>query len=238
MVIAPDGKIAYVTSFNGVDSINLVTGSVDTLAAMQSASSIAITPSGKTAYVAVNDAVIPLDLATRALGTPITGPGYRSGNYRDQPGRAHGMRDERPRRLRLCHPHRPRLWFDPPAHLDTRRPDLLLRNRAQRAHSLPSHHPGWPLGTHRDFLQPRLWRHHQVIQPPVGHRTQPRHLAVTSPLIQRGPDTWLRHAHRANPAASSWPREHRLERMRQPVQIHRPRRAGARTGAFAWRRCP
>ena len=89
MVIAPNGRIAYVTNFKGVDSINLVTGSVDTLVAIQSASSIAIAPSGKTAYLAVNDAVIPLDLATRALGTPITGPNIAPGTIAISPnGRA------------------------------------------------------------------------------------------------------------------------------------------------------
>jgi hypothetical protein len=85
MVIAPNGRTAYVTNFKGVDSINLVTGSVDTLVAMQSASSIAITPNGKTAYVAVNGAVIPLDLATRALGIPITGPNIAPGTIAISP---------------------------------------------------------------------------------------------------------------------------------------------------------
>jgi YVTN family beta-propeller protein len=77
IAISPDGTTAYVSSFFGtITPINLVTGLAETPITMGTnffVGPIAITPDGSTAYVGNENtgAVVPVDLATKAIGTPI-----------------------------------------------------------------------------------------------------------------------------------------------------------------------
>jgi virginiamycin B lyase len=79
IAITPDGTTAYVsnaTEPGAMTPINLVTGFAETpitIAANAYSGAIAITPNGSTAYVGeeTTDAVIPINLATKTIGTPI-----------------------------------------------------------------------------------------------------------------------------------------------------------------------
>lgn len=75
--IAPDGTTAYVASDTGtITPINLVTGLAETPITIANAflGAIAITPDGSTAYVGDlnTGAVIPVNLATKTIGTAIS----------------------------------------------------------------------------------------------------------------------------------------------------------------------
>ena len=80
IAISPDGTTAYVSNFFAVPGtitpINLVTGLAEspiTIGLNVAPGAIAITPDGSTAYVQDENtgAVVPVDLATKAIGTPI-----------------------------------------------------------------------------------------------------------------------------------------------------------------------
>ena len=81
IAITPDGTTAYVSNFSGavpgtITPINLVTGFAETpitIGANAAPGAIAIAPDGSTAYVQDENtgAVVPVDLATNGIGTPI-----------------------------------------------------------------------------------------------------------------------------------------------------------------------
>ena len=76
IAITPDGTTAYVANESGaITPINLVTGLAEGPITIANAflGAIAITPNGSTAYVGDlnTDAVIPINLATKTIGTPI-----------------------------------------------------------------------------------------------------------------------------------------------------------------------
>jgi YVTN family beta-propeller protein len=76
IAITPDGTTAYVASDTGtITPVNLVAGLAETPITIPNSylGAIAITPNGSTAYVGdeVTDAVIPINLATETVGTPI-----------------------------------------------------------------------------------------------------------------------------------------------------------------------
>ncbi len=91
IAITPDGTTAYVsnaTEPGAITPINLVTGFAETpitIAANAFPGAIAITPNGSTAYVGeeVTDAVIPINLATKTIGTPIPACTARDGSPAD-----------------------------------------------------------------------------------------------------------------------------------------------------------
>jgi len=78
IAITPNGATAYVTAgSNAIDTVDLsnnTAGTPITLSGSATLDAIAISPDGKTAYVAdtMNGTVIPIDLATKAAGTPIS----------------------------------------------------------------------------------------------------------------------------------------------------------------------
>ncbi len=89
IAIAPDGQTAYVAAYEGgVSAINVATGTTAATIDLPSLangapfgfpSAIAITPDSATAYVALPGAsvsspgaIVPIDLATNTVGTPIT----------------------------------------------------------------------------------------------------------------------------------------------------------------------
>jgi YVTN family beta-propeller protein len=76
IAITPDGTTAYVASDTGtITPVNLVSGLAETPITIPNSflGAIAITPNGSTAYVGddVTDAVIPINLGTETVGTPI-----------------------------------------------------------------------------------------------------------------------------------------------------------------------
>lgn len=77
VAITPDGLYAYVTCSDGtVKRINIATNSIDVvITGFNNPKYITIAPNGLTAYVGNNgtSGVIPIDIATNTLGTPVSG---------------------------------------------------------------------------------------------------------------------------------------------------------------------
>jgi YVTN family beta-propeller protein len=76
ILIAPNGKTAYVSSTTGVTRINTVTQKAGKLISfwLGGEAGMAITPNGKTLYVTGATRVIPVSTATGKAGKPITVP--------------------------------------------------------------------------------------------------------------------------------------------------------------------
>ena len=98
VAITPDGRTAYVVNYDSgtVTPISTATqraGRAITIAPDPAGFGIAITPDGTTAYI-TNDqqtgTVTPVNLATRAVGTPIKA-GSMAPRYRDYPGWQDGL---------------------------------------------------------------------------------------------------------------------------------------------------
>ncbi len=81
IVIAPNGRTAYVTTLRSVVPIDLATNTAEDPIAAPGALEIAITPDGRIAFVTTGgyDTVIPIDLTTNTVEPPIDLHGNGSG---------------------------------------------------------------------------------------------------------------------------------------------------------------
>jgi DNA-binding beta-propeller fold protein YncE len=73
IAIAPNGETAYVTNStaNAVDVVDLATGAVHSITGIADPQEIALTPNGQRAYVTAGSAIVPIDLASATVLTPL-----------------------------------------------------------------------------------------------------------------------------------------------------------------------
>lgn len=81
IAIAPNGATAYVTNTttDAVDVVNLVTGSVNSIAGIVDPLEVAITPNGARAYVSTGTGIVPIDLPSGSVFAQIRVGSMRAG---------------------------------------------------------------------------------------------------------------------------------------------------------------